>query len=188
MTYKEITKKITNAIHNIYEQSDIKSCFITGSLAAGTARTDSDVDIFICYTDSIAYPIEKKESFVKFYFDLHKELNREPDYISPAEILSFSQLSIAIDRIQHIHPTETLRNQADFDALCWVGMLISKRIILFPDTDDIIELIEMSQSIAHKWVSYLEPKVHVTINTGCYTDLDKILRRKVSCPGYYDAH
>lgn len=188
MTVNQIEQKIKKAIINLYGEENIKAAFITGSLAAGKARSDSDVDIVVCYSDTIVSPKTKKRKFVSFYFDLHKELSRTPDDISPGEILSFTELSNAVRKIEHIKPSAVLTERTDFDAICWAGMLVSKRIVLIPNTKDIEELVSVARAVVNKWAEFLEPKLTLTEGTGEFTDGDKVLRRGISCPGYYDAH
>jgi len=67
-------------------------------------------------------------------------------------------------------------------------MLLSKRIQILPDSEKVIRLQEKSRQIVNKWVKDLDPATLFTENTGKLTDVDKILRSKISCPGYYDAH
>lgn len=184
----QISQIIKSAVINIYGEDNIKTAFITGSVAAGKARPDSDVDIFICYIDSIVSPATKMQDFISFYFNLHKQLRRTPDDISPGELLSFSELYNSIHRIQNLEPSTILTERDDFNAICWAGMLMSKRIILVPDTPDIKKLITISKSLVQKWAMCLEPGSTLSEATGEYTDIDKVLRRRISCPGYYDAH
>lgn len=187
MTDLQIEQQITDFILHTYGESSVKTAFITGSIAAGKARPDSDVDILLCYQDTIDSPELKKEEFIKFYFDIHRRLNRTPDTISPGEILSFSEIYNAVIRIKAKSPSAVL-DREDFDAICWAGMLVSKRNILITDSPEIEELITVARSVVYEWASQLAPETVLTFNTGEHTDVDKVLRAKISSPGYYDAH
>lgn len=179
---------IREAILDIYGEPHINAAFITGSIAAGKARANSDVDIFFCYDESIESPVTKKQEFVDFYFDLHEQLGREPDPISPGEVLSNTELTTAITDIRTVSPTRTLLNRDHFNAICWAGMLISKKEILVPPNTDISTLAKISRAVVQCWASELDPHTFVTFETGEPSDADKILRRTISSPGYYDAH
>lgn len=178
---------IREAILDIYGEPHIKTAFITGSMAAEKARAKSDVDIFFCHDDAVENPDLKKQEFVDFYFDLHNRLGREPDSISPGEVLSDSELSGAIEHIGFITPEATLA-QREFDAICWAGMLVSKRDILVQSDRHIQVLEKVSKNIVSRWVKVLDPTAVMTFETGEHSDADKILRRTISSPGYYDAH
>ena len=181
-------QEIVDAITAIYGLSAIETAFITGSIPAGKARPDSDIDIFVCLSDTIESPDSKKQKFIDFYFDIHKRLGRESDPISPGELLIMSELRTAIERIQDVTPSAIVEKRDDFDAICWAGMMVSKRDILIPPSKEMNALEEMSRHVAHKWASHLAPDEIPTEGTGEYSDVDKILRRTISCPGYYDAH
>ena len=179
---------IREAIFDIYGQSHIDTAFVTGSIGAGKARPDSDVDIFFSHDNSVENPAEKRRSFESFYFDLHAQLGREPDPISPGEALSTTDLSSAIADINTVSPNRVLHNRAHFDAICWAGMLVSRKEILVPSTPDLLALEKVSRTIVQRWASAFEPHTHVTYGTGEDSDADKILRHMISSPGYYDAH
>lgn len=181
-------QQIHDAIGDIYGPANIETAFITGSIPAGKARPNSDVDIFVCHNDSIDLPEEKRQEFTNFYFDLHEQLGREPDYISPGEVLALSGLSTAIHRIQTVAPAATIHERDDFDAICWAGMAVSKRDVLVPPTERMNALQEMSRLVVRRWASELDPDEIHTEESGEYSDIDKVLRRTISCPGYYDAH
>lgn len=181
-------EQIRDAMQDIYGTSDIEGAFITGSIPAGKARPDSDVDMFVCHSDDIDAAEQKKRQFVEFYFNFHDQLGREPDPISPGEVLPFTELDTAVRAIQHVVPSATLYNRAHFDAICWAGMLISKRDELIPFSPALSSLQVLSRTVVHKWAISLAPAEPLSENTGEYSDIDKVLRRTISSPGYYDAH
>lgn len=181
-------QQIHDAIRDIYGISNVETAFITGSIPAGKARSDSDVDIFVCHKDTIDFREQKKKEFVEFYFDLHERLGREPDPISPGEVLSFSELDGAVQTIEIVAPSATLHEREDFDAICWAGMLVSKRDELIPNSPAIDSLQKVSRAIIYRWALSLAPYELLTEETGEYSDIDKVLRRTISSPGYYDAH
>lgn len=180
--------QILDAVRDIYGASNIEGAFITGSIPAGKARPDSDVDMFVCHSDEIDSVEEKKRQFVEFYFDFHTQLGREPDPISPGEILSFSELDTAVHAIQKVTPSATLYERDHFDSICWAGMLVSKRDELIPLSPSLSSLQAMSRLVVYKWAAFLAPGEALSENTGEYSDIDKVLRRTISSPGYYDAH
>jgi len=171
----------------IFGEKDIETAFITGSIAAGTHRPDSDIDILICISDEKEFDI-KKRNFENYYFNLHEEFQRTPDFISPGEVLLSSKLQESLSKLEKVIPSKILINRDEFDAICWAGMLISKKIEIIPDTTLMLNLNKIAYDITHKWASLLEPEIILTVNTGNRTDIDKVLRRNISCPGYYDAH
>ncbi|MDB5159988.1 MAG: hypothetical protein JWO99_251 [Candidatus Saccharibacteria bacterium] len=181
-------QQIHDAINDIYGSTNIEAAFITGSVAAAKARPDSDVDIFVCHGDAIDSPEDKKQKFTDFYFDLHAQLGREPDPISPGEVLSLSGLTLATRRIQNVMPSTVLYERDDFDAICWAGMLVSKRDILMPYSEHMESLRKISRLVVYKWASALTVGESLTEEAGEYSDVDKVLRRTISSPGYYDAH
>lgn len=181
-------QEIRQTITDIFGRESIETAFITGSIPAGKARPTSDIDIFVCL-NTPAEPLgSKRRHFIDFYFELHERLGRESDPVSPGEILTLSNLRAAIERIQAVVPSKTLKERDDFDAICWAGMLVSKRDVLIPSSKEIRLLEEASRRITSAWASKLVPNTTPTEGTGEYSDLDKILRKTVSCPGYYDAH
>jgi predicted nucleotidyltransferase len=191
MTYRleaEQLVTIREAIFDIYGESHIDTAFVTGSIGAGKARPDSDVDIFFSYNSSVENPTEKRRAFEDFYFDLHAQLGREPDPISPGEALASTDLSDAITDISTVSPDRVLYNRTHFDAICWAGMLVSKKEVLVPSTPNLIALEKVSRTIVQRWASEFEPHTHITYGTGEDSDADKILRHTISSPGYYDAH
>ncbi len=181
-------QEVINVINDIYGRAAIETAFITGSVSAGKARPNSDIDIFVCLNDSVELPDVKKRKFIDFYFDIHERLGRVPDPISPGELLIMSELRTAIERIQDVTPSATVEKRDDFDAICWAGMMVSKRDVLITPSKEMNVLEEMSRRVAHKWALHLAPDEASTEGTGEYSDVDKILRRTIRCPGYYDAH
>jgi len=89
---------IKRKIIEIFDLENIETAFITGSIAAGNFRNDSDIDILICLSSNQNLQ-EKKIDFEKFYFELHKELKRTPDHISPGEILFYDNLEKALENL-----------------------------------------------------------------------------------------
>ena len=181
-------EQIRDAVCDIYGASNIEAAFITGSIPAGKARPDSDVDIFVCHSDSTGSPGEKKDAFVEFYLDFHAQLGREPDLISPGEVLSLSELDTAVQAIERVAPAAILYERDDFDAICWAGMLVSKRDELIPYSPAMTSLQRASRAIVRQWATSLAPHELLSEETGEYSDIDKVLRRTISSPGYYDAH
>lgn len=181
-------QEIRDTVCDIYGTTNIETAFITGSIPAGKARPDSDVDIFVCHGDTVDFTEAKKQEFVEFYFDFHERLGREPDYISPGEVLSFSELSTAVRTIEQVTPRATLHERDEFDAICWAGMLVSKRSELIPYSPKITTLQKISREIVYRWALSLAPNEILSEETGEYSDIDKVLRRTISSPGYYDAH
>jgi predicted nucleotidyltransferase len=181
-------QQIYNAVSDIFGHTNIESAFITGSIPAGKSRPDSDIDIFVSLSDHIDSPDERKKEFTDFYFAIHEQLGREPDYISPGEVLSLSGLYTATRRIQKVAPAAVLHDRDEFDAICWAGMLVSKRDVLIPSSERMESIRKISQSIVHRWARELAPNTTLTEETGECTDADKVLRRTISSPGYYDAH
>lgn len=179
---------IREAILDIYGEPYLDTAFVTGSIGAGKARPDSDIDIFFAYDDSVENPEAKRREFEGFYFDLHTQLGREPDPISPGEALATTKLGHAISDIDTVLPKRLLYNRVHFDAICWAGMLISKKEILVQSTPRLVSLKNISRTIVQRWASEFSPDALVTYETGEDSDGDKILRRTISSPGYYDAH
>lgn len=180
--------QIRDAVNDIYGASNIEGAFITGSIPAGLARPESDVDIFVCHKDTVDDADEKKRQFVEFYFDFHDQLGREPDPISPGEVLSFTELGRAVLAIRRVEPSATLIERDHFDAICWAGMLVSKRDELIPYSVPLTSLQTISRAVVYRWAESLAPAEVLTEGVGAYSDIDKVLRRTISSPGYYDAH
>ena len=181
-------QQVLEAVYDIYGAANIEAAFITGSIAAGKARPDSDVDIVVCHSDTVDEPDRKKQAFTEFYFDFHEQLSREPDDISPGEVLAMSELQGAVKRIERVEPATTLYERDDFDAICWAGMVISRRDILIPYSETMTNIEKMSRIVVWNWAASLAPNQLLTEATGEYSDVDKVLRRTISSPGYYDAH
>jgi|GEM_PF-2106300 len=179
---REQLLNIEAVIGDIYGESNIETSFITGSIANGDDRVDSDIDIFVCHTDTIKGEEHKRSLFTEYYYELHDSTGRIPDDISPGEVLGYSQLKYATNRIITVEPSEIIINRLDFDAICWAGMIDGKKEIMHPFTDAMSPIIIMSRVAIKRWVTALSDGQNEILNG------DKFLRKNVSCPGYYDAH
>lgn len=183
-----IKQLIKDAVTDIYGYKNLETMFITGSIAAGFARSDSDIDIVVCYKDGLDALENRRSQFTEFYYGLHKQLGREPDHISPGEVLSYDVLNKALNAISCVEPANILHSQDEFDAICWAGMLVSKKDIIVPLSDGLKSLHKTARFVTYRWATLLCPLQEMTEGTGLSTDIDKRLRRAISCPGYYDAH
>ena len=185
---KKHIQEIKDCVQDIYNPEHIETLFITGSIAAGLDTPSSDVDIFLCHSDDVKKSDYKKELFTEFYYELHDKLARTPDVISPGEVLSFSQLRQSIDSISAVSPDSVLYDRSQYDGICWAGMLAGKKEIIVPISSNLRPVYELSRFVVKRWASELDPDVIMTEAEGAYSDGDKILRRTISSPGYYDAH
>lgn len=181
MNFEPISKKVTS----IFDQSKIVSSFVTGSAVTG-GPLDSDIDIFVCYEDDI--PPRIRNDFVNYYFDLHRIHNRTPDSISPGEVMSQNDLQFGLETVYDMQPARVVENPREFDAICWAGMMVSKKALLTPETIKAQAFEEFSRDIISKWVHGLFGNIDYTSNTGLDSDGDKILARSIGCPGYYEPH
>lgn len=172
------------AIRDIFPQDQVVSSFVCGSTVEQRSST-SDIDVFICCQGEITE--SQRYDWTEYYLDLHELLGREPDVVSPGELMSTDTLRYGLDRVATIEPAVNLRNRYDFDYLCWAGMIDSRRIDIIR-TDKFITFEKLAQDGVARWVKALVGGRATTHKTGKNTDADKILARTISCKGYYDAH
>lgn len=178
--------QISHDVVDMFGADNIAMSFVTGSTVTAHATDTSDVDIFICHHDEPS--AQRRLEFSNYYFNMHDELGRIPDTISPGEVMSLNQLHEGLVSVGNINPNTTVEAQGDFDSICWAGMLTSKKELLTPRTDELVQYEYFAKQVIAKWIKGVFGNIDVTIGTGDMTDSDKMLARKLSCPGYYDAH
>lgn len=103
----------------------LKCCFIGGSVAAGTSRQDSDIDVFVC-VDTV--DADQLSRFRSWYFDLHRSLQRRADLEFPGEVVSLRQLEVKLLEALAAPPQLAVNCQDTLDALVWAGLLSGPRL------------------------------------------------------------
>lgn len=178
--------RVGQEIEDIFGSDHLIASFLTGGVAAETAGDSSDIDIFVCHDGT---PTEDDIStFREFYFELHDELEREPDCVSPGEVMSESLLLAGLIKVIEMEPAKSIASPQDFDYICWAGMLVSKKVLYTPQSIKLKEFETLAETGVTKWMQSLFGGMEYTTGTGELTDSDKILARAMSCPGYYSAH
>lgn len=171
-------------IYDIFPKEQVIGSFVCGSVVRQEMPT-SDIDVFICCQDEITEM--QRHDWTEYYLDLHESFNKDPDVVSPGEVMSASALQYGLARIANTEPATALRNRYEFDYLCWAGMIDSKRIDVVR-TDRFVTFERLAQGGITKWSQALLSGHSITRKTGEITDADRMLARTVSCKGYYDAH
>ncbi len=169
---------------DIFTKERIIGSFVCGSVI-GLEMPTSDIDIFVCCQDEITE--SQRHDWTEYYLDLHEQFSKDPDVVSPGEVMSDQSLRYGLTRVIDVEPTASLRNRYDFDYLCWAGMIESKRIDIFK-SDRFVTFEKLAQDGIAKWARALLGDYPITRKTGEITDVDKLLARTVSCKGYYEAH
>lgn len=178
--------EIASAVTSIFGEEHIKAAFITGGIAAGSASATCDVDIFVCHDGKASN--KSRNEFTDYYMNLHRELGRVPDVVSPGEVMTDEELRLGLERVYTMDPTKVIESRNDFDYICWAGMLVSKKELLVRPSEQLVTYEDFSRKVMKKWVKGIFGNIAPTYATGEMSDYDKILARTLSCPGYYDAH
>ena len=173
-----------NNICDIFSHNQVLGSFVCGSVVAQELPT-SDIDFFVCCEDEVTEA--QRHDWTEYYLDLHEHYGKQPDVVSPGEIMSANALRYGLDRISSMEPTTNLRNRYDFDYLCWAGMIDARRIDII-STDTFVAFERLAQDSIVKWFRAFFGGQATTRKTGEVTDADKMLAKTVSCRGYYDAH
>lgn len=180
------TGYISENVADIFGEDNIAAAFITGGIASGYGSEHCDIDILVCHRDEVN--TRRREHFTKFYLDLHQQLRRIPDEISPGEVMSVEGMYTGLDRVNDIEPARVVHDRNDFDYICWAGMLVSKKELLIPRTSELTNFEVLGRKVVDRWCDVLFEDVELTDETGLRTDKDKMLGKAISCPGYYEAH
>lgn len=183
----KITENISSVrgnICDIFSQNQIIGSFVCGSIIGRESPT-SDIDIFVCCEDEVSEA--QRHDWTEYYLDLHEKFGKDPDVVSPGEVMSASSLQYGLNRIATMTPATELRNRFDFDYVCWAGMIDGQRLDILK-TDQFVAFEKLAQDGVSKWSKALLSGRETSRKTGTLTDADKILARTVSCRGYYDAH
>ncbi len=171
-------------ICDIFSRNQVIGSFVCGSVVAQELPA-SDIDIFICCQYEVTEA--QRHVWTEYYLDLHEHFGKDPDVVSPGEVMSANALRYGLDRISSMPPTTKLRNRYDFDYLCWAGMIDSQRVDIIK-TNKFVAFERLAQYSIAKWSRALLGGYTITRKTGEITDADKILAMAVSCKGYYDTH
>lgn len=102
MTSDSERRNITEAVTHVAAETfgnHAAFCCLTGSVAAGTARPDSDIDILIALDPALPLTTacDLREQFTNQYVKLHRRFRREADLQWPGEVCYLSDIDDAIN-------------------------------------------------------------------------------------------
>ena len=104
----ELALNIANVrgnICDIFTKERVVGSFVCGSVVSLEMPT-SDIDIFVCCQDEISE--DQRHDWTEYYLDLHERFNKDPDVVSPGEIMSTNSLHYGLTRIAEMDPTTML--------------------------------------------------------------------------------
>lgn len=97
--------------------------FIFGSSATGRARRYSDIDSFICTSETNT---EHVEQYLDWSFKMHEMFGRIPDFMYPAEIVTYSRLQKALESLTTVELSSDRNDSNKYDAVLWGHVLAQK--------------------------------------------------------------
>lgn len=184
MRSKVDTQYVAENVVDIFGEDNIAAAFITGGVASGYGSDTCDIDLLICHRDQ-ANPT-RRDKFTQFYLDLHKQSGRIPDLMWPGEVMSVEDINVGLAHVAEMQPARILHDLRAFDHICWAGMLVSKKVLLVPETDELTIIEGVAKQVVDRWTTELCDGTELTEGTGLKTDKDKVLGSIISCPGVYE--
>lgn len=124
----------TNDLKRIFGRNLVMS-FVGGSVANGTARKNSDIDLFVCVRQRIDYEVQ---SFRTWYFDIHAAHGRPPDGEFPGEVVTEEELHRSLSAAEAYAPSFAVEDATVYDGLVWAGLLAGKKLAVYgrmPDAE-----------------------------------------------------
>jgi len=108
-----------NKVQEIFS-SDLIFGYIFGSYARNREKSYSDIDMLICVSrkDSV-----KSEKFIQCMFEISEVFGKVPDFMYPTEIVTFSDLSMAVENFPKLILNSNMNSLEAYDAMIWLHSL-----------------------------------------------------------------
>lgn len=105
--------------------TELVFAYIFGSFAVGKNKRYSDIDTLVCVHNKQSKHIEQ---YLEWLFQIHELFGKIIDFKYPTEIVTFSELQDAVNKLATINLSATQNNAAEYDSMVWCHSLSQPRI------------------------------------------------------------
>lgn len=135
---KSLAKTIQDLVSNSFIEtvtrifnSNLRFAFIFGSLSRGRSKNYSDIDTFICIKERKR---EQIDEYINWVFSISEFFGKIPDFIYPAEIMTFEELENSLGVLPTIKLFSTQNKPEVYDSVLWAHALShAKLAIVHPE-------------------------------------------------------
>jgi predicted nucleotidyltransferase len=114
-----IEAEFQKALPRIFGDQLVFAC-IFGSFATGKEKRYSDIDTLICVKNRYS---EQVEEYLHWLFYMHEVFGRIPDFMYPAEIVTFAELQDATETLPTLELSVSPNEFAKYKTLVWCHCL-----------------------------------------------------------------
>lgn len=124
---KEIIVQMLKEKILFYFKDNVLFSFIFGSFVKENYKTESaDIDIFICLKERND---KEEKQFKKWYIDMHYLFGMIPDFVYPAEIITYSELINIINKSESIN-INILNDNFAYDSVFLTQIILDEKKLL----------------------------------------------------------